>query len=113
FNYEVVDDAGAASPGSVLIDVTQPPTATNDVFLVDVDTPLEVTDPLEGLLVNDHDAPEDDDLSLIPGAPPAHGSLEVHADGTFRYVPDPGYMGIDTFTYQVTDGISSSNFGNV
>src|SRR5690606_9458683 len=63
FNYEVVDDAGAASPGSVLIDVTQPPTATNDVFLVDVDTPLEVTDPLEGLLVNDHDAPEDDDLS--------------------------------------------------
>jgi hypothetical protein len=113
FTYETVDDAGAASPGSVSIAVTQPPTATNDVYLVDVDTPLEITDPLEGLLVNDHDAPEDDELSVIPGAPPAHGTLDLNEDGTFRYEPDPGYVGIDTFTYQVTDGLSSSNFGNV
>ena len=113
FTYETVDDAGAASTGSVLIAVTQPPTATNDVYLVDVDTPLEIADPLEGLLVNDHDAPEDDELSVIPGTPPAHATLELNEDGTFLYVPDPGYSGIDTFTYQVTDGLSSSNFGNV
>ena len=113
FTYEAVDGDGAASSGSVLIAVTQPPTATNDVYLVDVHTPLEITDPLQGLLVNDHDAPENDELSVIPGAPPAHGSLELNEDGTFGYAPDLGYVGIDTFTYQVTDGLSSSNFGNV
>ena len=113
FTYETVDDSGAASSGSVIVAVTQPPTATNDVYLVDVDTPLEVVDPKDGLLANDHDAPEDDELTVIPGAPPAHGSLELNEDGTFRFVPDTGYVGIDTFTYQVTDGLSSSNFGNV
>jgi large repetitive protein len=113
FTYEAVDAAGATSEATVSIDVTQPPTATNDVYLVDVDTPLEVSDPLEGLLVNDHDAPEDDELTAILGALPAHGELELNPDGTFRYEPDLGYMGIDTFTYQVSDGHSSSNFGNV
>lgn len=113
FTYEAVDPAGAASEATVSIDVTQPPTATNDVYLVDVDTPLEISDPLEGLLINDHDAPEDDELTAILGAPPTHGELALNGDGTFRYEPDPGYMGIDTFTYQVSDGHSASNFGNV
>ena len=65
------------------------------------------------MLINDHDAPEDDDLTAIPGAIPAHGAVTLQANGTFVYVPDPGYVGIDTFTYQVSDGRSASNFGNV
>lgn len=113
FTYEAVDTEGAATAGVVRIDITQPPTPTNDVYLVDVDTTLEITDPLEGLLVNDHDAPEDDDLSAVMGAPPEHGTVALAADGTFTYSPNPGYQGIDTFTYQVTDGRSLSNFGNV
>lgn len=113
FTYEAVDAAGETSQAAVQIDVTQPPTATNDVYLGDVDTPIEVLDPALGLLANDHDAPEDDELSVLPGTTPEHGVLVLNSDGTFRYDPDPGYMGIDTFTYQVTDGYSASNFGNV
>lgn len=113
FTYEAVDAVGEASQAAVQIDVTQPPTATNDVYLGDVDTPIEVLDPALGLLANDHDAPEDDELGVLPGTTPEHGVLELNSDGTFRYDPDPGYMGIDTFTYQVTDGYSASNFGNV
>ncbi len=113
FTYLAIDAEGASTQSTVNIDVTQPPTATNDVYLVDIDTTLEITDPLAGLLGNDHDAPEDDELSAVMGAPPAHGTATLAADGAFTYTPNPGYQGIDTFTYQVTDGRSLSNFGNV
>ena len=31
------------------------------------------------------------------------GTLTINADGSFTYVPDAGFTGIDTFTVQVTD----------
>ena len=30
-------------------------------------------------------------------------SFTFNADGTFAYVPEPGFEGVDTFTFQVTD----------
>ncbi|MEZ5924679.1 MAG: Ig-like domain-containing protein [Hyphomicrobiaceae bacterium] len=34
---------------------------------------------------------------------PSHGTLTMRANGTFRYVPRPGFSGIDRFTYSITD----------
>jgi VCBS repeat-containing protein len=34
---------------------------------------------------------------------PAHGTVTLAADGSYRYTPDPGYTGTDSFTYLVTD----------
>jgi Ca2+-binding RTX toxin-like protein len=34
---------------------------------------------------------------------PTHGTMTLHRDGTFRYRPDPGYVGVDTFSYHVDD----------
>ncbi len=34
---------------------------------------------------------------------PANGSAIPNADGTFTYIPNPGFTGIDTFTYEVCD----------
>lgn len=36
--------------------------------------------------------------------PPAHGSLSMNSDGTFTYVPDEAFMGVDRFRYAVFDG---------
>lgn len=33
--------------------------------------------------------------------PPAHGTVTVHADGSFTYTPDPGYEGTDAFNYRL------------
>jgi len=33
-----------------------------------------------------------------------HGALTINPDGTVAYVPVPGYVGTDTFTYTVTSG---------
>jgi hypothetical protein len=39
---------------------------------------------------------------LITG--PAHGSLELGTDGSFRYQPDSGFLGGDQFTYRAVSG---------
>jgi hypothetical protein len=35
---------------------------------------------------------------------PQHGELILNDDNTFTYIPDPGYVGPDFFTYAVRDG---------
>lgn len=113
FVYSLEDDNGASTTGTVTINVTQPPTATNDVYFVETDDVIEVTDPEAGLLVNDHDAPENDELSTILSESPEHGVAVLNDDGTFAYAPDAGFQGIDTMTYRVTDGRSESNVATV
>ena len=46
---------------------------------------------------------------------PAHGTLmSFHGSaGTFMYVPNTGFTGIDTFTYKVNDGGLDSNVAAV
>jgi VCBS repeat-containing protein len=35
-----------------------------------------------------------------------HGSVAMHADGSFTYTPDQGFFGTDTFTYQTIDTVN-------
>jgi hypothetical protein len=30
-----------------------------------------------------------------------HGNLTFYVDGSFTYIPDPGFVGVDTFEYQL------------
>jgi large repetitive protein len=43
----------------------------------------------------------------------AHGSVTVHADGTFSYTPNPDFNGNDSFTYKANDGTLDSNVATV
>lgn len=44
---------------------------------------------------------------------PTNGTLELNADGSFIYTPNSGFAGTDTFTYNSTDGKSTSVTGTV
>jgi hypothetical protein len=44
---------------------------------------------------------------------PAHGSAAVNPDGSFTYAPDPGYAGIDSFFYRVSDPNGHGGTGKV
>jgi hypothetical protein len=48
-------------------------------------------------------APAEDPLSLSVVAEPAHGALSLRDDGSFEYVPPPGYSGKDSFAYRAED----------
>jgi RHS repeat-associated protein len=68
------------------------------------DTPLPLTLPAED--------PDGDSLEYLIVEPPAHG--RVDGEGAERiYVPDPGYLGEDRFTWRATDGKAESNLAVV
>ncbi len=61
------------------------------------------------LLENDWD-PEASSISASLVSSPANGTLSTfNADGTFTYVPNTGFSGLDSFTYKVNDGSDDSN----
>ncbi|WP_275413997.1 Ig-like domain-containing protein [Catellatospora chokoriensis] len=47
-------------------------------------------------------------LQAVLVQPPAHGSLQLAADGSLRYTPDADFLGDDVFTYRATSGTLQS-----
>ena len=84
----------------------QAPVAVADSYATPEDVALDVAAP--GLLANDTDA-DGDPLSAVKVTDPAHGTLTVNANGSFRYVPNANFNGTDSFTYKANDGGKDSN----
>ena len=80
-----------------------PPAALPDMYATDVDTPVTL---LPDPLVNDSDA-DGDPFTLVSFDQPANGSVSESA-GVLTYTPDTGFVGLDTFTYTITDGTDNS-----
>ena len=94
-----------------IVDVNDAPVAVADQYVTMQLTPV-LTTSLNSVLSNDYD--EDGSLlSVIIVTGPADGTLTMSADGTFQYSPDGVFAGIDTFTYQVTDGQLNSSIVTV
>ena len=65
------------------------------------------------MLANDTDA-NNDPMTPSIIAQPTHGTLTLNANGSFTYTPTANYAaGSDSFTYQVSDGITASNVATV
>ena len=97
---------GSASTQSFVInvqDVNERPTATPDYFA----TFKTADGSVPGVLVNDTDV-DGDALSVILVEDAANGILNLNSDGSFNYSANIGFAGIDSFRYQVTDGILQS-----
>jgi VCBS repeat-containing protein len=115
-SFLVTDDVGATSaPAQVSIEVTpvnDAPVATNDLVLTNEDTPVVLN-----VLENDQD-PDGQALTItaIAGQPIAvgapvtlpEGRVELNANGTLSFTPNPQFNGPVNFTYTVSDGQASS-----
>jgi VCBS repeat-containing protein len=109
FTYKANDGVADSQTATVTIVVApqnDAPVAAADSYGTDEDTTLTVDTP--GVLANDSDL-EGDNLSVTPTGSPAHGSLTLNADGSFRYVPNANFHGADSFTYIANDGVADSN----
>ena len=51
--------------------------------------------------------------TVTAASQPAHGKLELKADGSFVYTPERGFTGADTFTYTTTRGSTTTSPGTV
>jgi VCBS repeat-containing protein len=81
--------------------VNDPPVAMDDEYTTKEDTPLIIDTP--GVISNDSDI-DSIDLSTALQNEPSHGSLEMSIDGSFTYTPTLNFNGVDTFTYNLSDG---------
>ncbi len=81
------------------------PSAAADSYTINQDTPLSV--PAAGVLANDTDA-QSNPLAAVLNTGPAHGILNLNANGGFTYTPAAGYTGTDSFTYHANDGALDS-----
>jgi hypothetical protein len=102
------EDPSTANTGSPSLDVgttMQPMCKEIKVF---ANSDFEVTPPDVPVLI---DLPANDNAFLTTVDPtsvsnaglmsPSHGSILIQDDGTVLYTPDPGWQGIDNFTYRV------------
>src|SRR5262249_21729671 len=76
-----------------------PPIAAEDVYTIGAGGTLDV--PAAGVLANDSD-PAGGRLSAVLVQGPSHGSLVLDPAGSFRYRPEPGFAGTDTFVYRAS-----------
>jgi hypothetical protein len=87
-------------------DDNTPPTAVNDAYNVTGNVGLTVP-AAAGVLLNDIDA-ETAPLALtvtaFDAASAQGGVVSVANDGSFTYSPPAGYTGVDSFTYEISDG---------
>lgn len=107
FTYQASD--GVLGSGITTVGLTvvpnSAPIATPDAYGTAFGTPLTIAAP--GVLTNDTDA-DDDALTAMPATTTSHGALVLNANGSFTYTPAAGYAGLDSFTYRVSDGLSTS-----
>ncbi|MFO0900686.1 MAG: Ig-like domain-containing protein [Pirellulales bacterium] len=80
------------------------PVAVDDKYTVLAGEML-VSEP--GVLANDYDA-DGDELSVLLVAAPRHGAVALAPDGGFRYLPNRGFVGEDSFVYRAYAGGEAS-----
>jgi VCBS repeat-containing protein len=114
FTYRASDGTLTSNLATVAITVSavnDAPTAVDDTYSTAEDTVLTVP-AASGVLANDSD-PDNTTLTASVVTGPSHGTLTLHADGSFAYTPDANFNSSDSFTYRANDGTLTSNLATV
>ena len=105
FTYTASDGKGGASSATVTVHVGSPPN-TDPVAVDDsASTSKDVTVNIS-VLANDND-PDGDSLIVTAVTQGSNGSVVINSDNTVTYSPNSGYVGSDSFTYTISDGVGS------
>lgn len=116
FSYTVIDIHGATDTAIVTVTVdnaNDAPVATGESISVVGGTSTSIL--ISGdssVLDNDTDI-DGDTLTAVLVGDVSHGVLALNSDGSFTYTNDGGSANTDGFTYQASDGTTSSNTVNV
>ena len=99
FDVTISDGHGGSVTVTVPVVVTavnHAPTGSDQAVATNEDTPISGR--VEGR------DPDGDSLTYSKGTDPSHGTVTVHADGSYTYTPAPDFHGTDSFTVTIDDG---------
>ncbi len=113
FPYTISDGLGGTATARVDVTVSdtppppnRPPNAVDDQATTQRDRSVTIN-----VLANDSDP--DGDLLLLTGiSDPLHGAAAI-ANRAISYTPDAGFVGVDTFTYAISDGRGGNDEASV
>ncbi len=120
FTYFAEDGVTASNEVIVTLTIsesaTSAPVANDDAYTVDQGSTLDVIAP--GILENDQKVTGKEgrdrlDLSAQLLAGVSNGNLALSSEGAFTYLPDPSFVGDDSFTYNVYDNVAISGVATV
>ncbi len=97
FQYRVSDGFDTSAPALVNLRVNTPPVAQNLTSFTEVGVGTS-----GNVMTNAFDFDRDSMQAKLVSTTP-NGILNLNLDGTFTYVPNPGFFGIDTFSYRLDD----------
>lgn len=100
----------AATVTITITPTNDPPEALDDAFTTPQGTLLSIAAP--GVIANDVD-PDGDALTVELTGNPSHGSLNLAADGSLSYTPDPVFHGKDAVTYRAVDPSGEEAFATI
>ncbi len=101
FTYTISDSFGQSDTATVRVTVIAPAlNAVDDATAARPRTPVAIP-----VLANDIGT----GLIITQVGTPSHGSAVAGADGAITYTSTPNFTGTDTFTYTITDGISTDS----
>lgn len=109
FTYTASDGAMTSNLATVKVEVApvnDVPVTVADSYAGSADTELNVPPP--GVLANDTDV-DGDTLRAMLDSGTTNGTVTLWKGGAFRYVPNPGFSGTDSFTYHSFDGTIGGN----
>ncbi len=99
-------------PVIITLTFNKSPVAMDDFYETDQDVTLTV-DALEGVLANDYDLNIYDIIILNVREQPQNGQLTLNQDGSFEYIPNAQFFGVDTFVYDllaIPPGLTRSEY---
>ncbi|PKQ69743.1 Ig-like domain-containing protein [Raineya orbicola] len=103
FTYQVCNQVGQCSTATVTINVVPAPVANDDSYT------MPQNGSLSNSVVGNDVLPASGNphtFSLVSGgSAAANGTLTFNPDGTFTYVPNTGFSGTVSFTYQVCNSL--------
>jgi len=102
FVYQVCDDGApmicvTENVSITIVSVNDPPSTITDNLTIDED------DSGNGNVLNNDSDVENDPLTVSLVSNVNFGTLNLNANGTFSYIPNPNYFGSDGFSYKVCD----------
>ena len=109
--YVVADNAGNTATATRTVRVVDVPIAGTDTLGTMKNTPVSA--PAAKLLANDSD-PNGHPLSVVSvaSASTSGGSIVLNG-GLLTYTPPAGFIGLDSFTYRISDGLGGTATGVV